>query len=126
MERYLRELQVKTDKFFERTSEINRGSTLGAAGVGEAIVLGTSISVEGHVDHDGRQSEEGLVNFPEVGHDLAKCTKGGIHFALPPTISCGRVRSARRRVDHRGPDQLPRRSGGVGRTRGHELENAFG
>ena len=53
-------------------------------------------------------------------------SQGGINFALPPTISCGRVRSARRRVDHRGPDQLPRRSGGVGRTRGHELENAFG
>ena len=52
--------------------------------------------------------------------------KGGIHFALPHTISCGRVRSARRRVGCREPDQLPRRSGGAGRTRDHELENAFG
>ena len=94
--------------------------------------------IEQQIDQHYRQGAGQLVasllaevtSDPQMDEHVEKirqnAAKGGIRFALPPTISCGRVRSARRRVDHRGPDQLPRRSGGVGRTRGHELENAFG
>ena len=47
---------------------------LGARGLGAPIVFGTPISVEVYVDHDGCQSEGGVVNFPKIGRDLVGCT----------------------------------------------------